>query len=317
MQPEQNNNLGQYPNQNPEPLQGPMPIPPVQPQPQAPVQYSNQPAPQQQPVNVAPSPAPVQGGYPQPVQPQPQVQPQQPVGGVQYSDQPTPNFSQPQQQPNGVQYAQPQSAPDNQNPYTIDYLNEIAPKQKGFFFDTKMKILAGGLAFVLILGIFMLMFGGGGNETSKDAILKMYLRLQSTGTISKDYQKKIKNSKLSAINSGLTTNMASSENDLKTRMDGLGISLPKKDNKAGSKISNDVDKESEKLNKTLDNAHLNAVLDRTYAREMKYHLEVINSSVKSTKSKDNSKATVEVLNKIEKSLEVSIKQFEDYLKADS
>ena len=41
----------------------------------------------------------------------------------------------------------------NQNPYTIDYLNQIAPKKSSSFFDKRMKILAGVLAIALIAGV--------------------------------------------------------------------------------------------------------------------------------------------------------------------
>ena len=102
----------------------------------------------------------------------------------------------------------------NQNPYTIDYLNQIAPKKSSSFFDKQMKILVGVLAIALIAGVWMLL-SSGGSESSNQSLLRTYLRIQKTNDISKSYQNKIKNSDLSAINSGLSVSLSSDEAKLK------------------------------------------------------------------------------------------------------
>lgn len=86
--------------------------------------------------------------------------------------------------------------------------------------------------------------------------------------------------------------------------------------KAASKIVAEVDKEAEELDSTLDDAFLNAVLDRIYTREMNYRLGVINSSIKGVKAKTKSKSTIEALDNISQNLETSMQQFSDYSQSD-
>ena len=204
----------------------------------------------------------------------------------------------------------------NQNPYTIDYLNQIAPKKSSSFFDKQMKILVGVLAIALIAGVWMLL-SSGGSESSNQSLLRTYLRIQKTNDISKSYQNKIKNSDLSAINSGLSVSLSSDEAKLKSQLESAGVKIPSTEKeKAASKIVAEVDKEAEELDSTLDDAFLNAVLDRTYTREMNYRLGVLNSSIKGVKAKTKSKSTIEALDNISQNLETSMQQFSDYSQSD-
>jgi hypothetical protein len=95
----------------------------------------------------------------------------------------------------------------------------------------------------------------------------------------------------------------------------LKFRKPKK-NKTPPKIIAQVNKGAEELDKTLDDAFLNAVLDRTYAREMSYNLDVINSLMKRVESSARSSDSKASLNEIIKSLDVSSNQFREYSQSD-
>lgn len=206
----------------------------------------------------------------------------------------------------------------NQNPYTVDYLNQIAPKQSHPFFDKKMKIVAVLLGLSLIVGIFMIISGGTSSDSANEALLRTYFRVQKTSEITKNYQSKIKNSDLSAINSGLSSSLSSDETKLKSQLESAGVKIPSTEKElSASRIVSEVNEEANELDSTLDDAFLNAVLDRTYAREMNYRLSVINSSIKGVKSKTRSTSAIEILENISKNLETSIKQFTDYSQSDS
>ncbi len=206
----------------------------------------------------------------------------------------------------------------NQNPYTVDNLNQIAPKQSHPFFDKKMKIVAVLLGLSLIVGIFMIISGGTSSDSANEALLRTYFRVQKTSEITKNYQSKIKNSDLSAINSGLSSSLSSDETKLKSQLESAGVKIPSTEKElSASRIVSEVNEEANELDSTLDDAFLNAVLDRTYAREMNYRLSVINSSIKGVKSKARSTSAIEILENISKNLETSIKQFTDYSQSDS
>ena len=181
-----------------------------------------------------------------------------------------------------------------------------------------MKIVAVLLGLSLIVGIFMIISGGTSSDSANEALLRTYFRVQKTSEITKNYQSKIKNSDLSAINSGLSSSLSSDETKLKSQLESVGVKIPSTEKElSASRIVSEVNEEANELDSTLDDAFLNAVLDRTYAREMNYRLSVINSSIKGVKSKARSTSAIEVLENISKNLETSIKQFTDYSQSDS
>ena len=87
-------------------------------------------------------------------------------------------------------------------------------------------------------------------------------------------------------------------------------------NKTPPKIITEVNKDIEELDNTLDDAFLNAVLDRTYAREMSYNLDVINSLLKRVESSTKSSESKEAVGEIIKNLEISSEQFGKYSQSD-
>lgn len=205
----------------------------------------------------------------------------------------------------------------SQNPYTIDYLNQIAPKQKQPLFDKTMVIIFGVLIFAIVAFVGMMMFSSVRSDSNSDTLLRVYLKVQKTNELATKYQARLQNSDLRAINSGLATTLASDEAKLKSLLDSGNIEIPKVEkNKTPPRIVAQVDKDIEDLDKTLDDAFLNAVLDRTYAREMSYSLDVINSLMKRVESSTRSSDAKTAVGEIIKSLDVSSGQFKEYSQSD-
>ena len=207
--------------------------------------------------------------------------------------------------------------PQPQNPYTIDYLNQIAPKQKKPLFDKTMMMVFGVLILAIVAFFGMMIFSSTRGDSDSDTLLRVYLKVQKTNELATKYQSRIQNSDLSAINSGLAITLSSDGAKLKSILDSKGVAIPEVEkNKTPPKIITEVNKDIEELDKTLDDAFLNAVLDRTYAREMSYNLDVINSLLKrvesSTKSSESKEAVVEII----KNLEISSEQFGKYSQSD-
>ena len=243
-------------------------------------------------------------GYGQNIQPQQQF------------PQPQPMVSQNNYGVNSAQNLMPSqnysSQTTTENPYTVDYLNKIAPKKEASFW-TKGKIaLFVGLGISLIFALFLI-FSGGGNraDDSSQAALRAYYHISNLKTITQTYQKRIKNSDLAAVNSGLSTSLASNEQALKAYLDGQKIKVPTGDAAKKSKVIQEVDADYAKLNQTLDDAFLNATIDSVYVREMSYQLSVVKNLFSRRKKATKTESAKTMYEKVETNLEEATKQIEN------
>ena len=264
-----------------------------------------------------------------------------PVNGqAQFSNQPAQNYPQPQFQPQGIQpqyqqpqYSQPQPQPQpnsfsgeqlpqiqqnpnvvsnstlqSQNPYTIEYLNQIAPKQEQPFWTKTKKILLGVIVGGLVLAAVMLIFFSGGTSDDQ-AIANFYYEVQETRAISQKYQKKLKNSEVSSINAGLSSSISSDETSLKNYITSKKIEVMKPTQLAkNEKYQKNIAPTYAKLDKSLDNGFLNADLDSVYTREMSYHLAILKTKSDSLKKRVRAKSFLEILKEVDKNLETSIQK---------
>jgi hypothetical protein len=160
--------------------------------------------------------------------------------------------------------------PNNEHQYAIDYLDSISsvpPSRQSNSVSDKLffAILGGGLLLALLVGsIFMFM---GGESSPADDLSKISAKLQSLQTISDTTQKSLVSNNLRGINSTLSLTLTNTSGDIAPILSANGIDPKKLNQKFTS-----AEKTNEIL-KGLDDARLNAVLDRTYAREMTYQLE--------------------------------------------
>jgi hypothetical protein len=194
----------------------------------------------------------------------------------------------------------------NQNQYSIDYLNEIsAPQQKQpaakdklFFF-----IIGGGLLIAIIVFALTLLNGGSG-PTQKMQTLSA--RLTTLQKISSDTQKNLKSTNLRSINSNLTIFLTNTNRDIVAPLATNNVDV--------KKISADITaKESgTDLTKKFEDARLNAVLDRTYAREMTYQLQTVAALLQEIYDATGSKSLKEFLEKTNSDLTPIIKQLSDF-----
>lgn len=185
-------------------------------------------------------------------------------------------------QPQPPQQPQPQLSP---NPVPIDYLDQIsAPQQKpGMSNKLFFGVIIGGVIIVILALLLMLSSTSGGKSISTE---RLGLRLQNLQTISKDSQKSIKDSQLRALNSRLTTQLTDINRDIVTPLKAADIDLKKADKKTLSQET----KRLETLTTKLEDARLNAMFDRSYAREMSYEMENAAILMKSLYSSSKSKS---------------------------
>lgn len=168
--------------------------------------------------------------------------------------------------------------PPNQSPqpsqFPSDYLNQIAaPAQVK---TLNPMILWGLIAGVLILAIIVVTAvtssGGGPSPSSLSAIATKFDALK---VVSDDAEKKIQSSELRVINSSLNLSLTNANRDLQEPLKLQEISLKDKKNTSISAVRT----EFEELDGRLEDARLNGIYDRTYAREIGYQLTTLRSDM--------------------------------------
>lgn len=160
---------------------------------------------------------------------------------------------------------------DKNQTFSIDYLNQIAPKQDdklSFLKNKKIVFILIGLALVILVSIISIIINSISNST-KEPYYQLGLRLKSTQTISQNIQNELKSTSLRTTNSSLELYLANINRDIATPLKNNNISLS---NASSALVSQE---NGQALSTKLENARLDAILDRTYASEMAYRLDTI------------------------------------------
>lgn len=196
----------------------------------------------------------------------------------------------------------------NQEEYSIDYLNQISvsPKKPGL--DKKfLFMIGGGLGIVLLLVAAVAIFGsvsGGGASPTK--LQTLSVRLETLGAVTKDAKKQIKSNTLRVANANLMIFLTDANRDIVAPLANAGVDVKKIDKSIQTKYNGDT------LKKTLEDARLNAVYDRTYAREMSYELETLQALMKEIYQSTKSKSMKDFITSTDSSLVSIRKQLTEY-----
>ena len=174
--------------------------------------------------------------------------------------------------------------PDNLNnqPQGIDYLNQIATPPPAEGFDKKTKIIIAILSFIgLITLIAIFVFSQDSTPNANPS--QVAARVNKLLTISKKYNNKFRSTSLQTTNSSLVAVLTTADASMSEALQATGINYKEKQKDI---LALDP---SEKLEKKLDEALLNAQLDITYAHEMNVQItdtiNMMKKVYKSTKSK--------------------------------
>lgn len=173
---------------------------------------------------------------------------------------------------------------DSQNT-SSNYLDEIAPKDnsRNNLLNKKSTLIfgiLGILTLITLLLVVVVQLSKGSYSTTE----QLAARLISIKSTADDSTENLKSSRVRAINSDLKIYLTNTIRDFKPILEKKNIDIEELSPKVLKIESN------EKLLEKLEDARLNAVLDRTYAREMSYVLELtanlINKIVKSNKDSE-------------------------------
>jgi hypothetical protein len=169
---------------------------------------------------------------------------------------------------------QPQPLPPSPppTPAPVDYLNQIAPQapQKSSW-NKKIQfigIIGGGLIiFVIALAITIGAISGAQREPAQT----FAARLAASQRIADTAQKNLKSSQLRSINSDLRLFFTNTSRDIATPLAAFGVSS----DTIPDRITTNEDTLAKGTSTRLEDARLNAVFDRTYAREMAFQLSTM------------------------------------------
>jgi hypothetical protein len=198
----------------------------------------------------------------------------------------------------------------DQNQYSIDYLNKIAPQDKKPAMNNKVFLFAvgGGLLLAIIVGIIALSSGGGG---PKEQMQTLAARLTTLKGISDKSQKNLKSNTMRSTNSNLILFLSNANRDIVEPLKSNGVSTDNMNKTITTKEG------GEALTKKLEDARLNAIFDRTYAREMGFQLETTSVLMKSIYNSTNSKSLKAFLEATDANLQPIKKQMTDFNAATS
>ena len=201
--------------------------------------------------------------------------------------------------------------PDNLNnqPQGIDYLNQIATPPPAEGFDKKTKIIIAILSFIgLITLIAIFVFSQ--DSMSNASPSQVASRVNKLLTISKKYNNKFRSTSLQTTNSSLVAVLTTANASMGETLQATGINYKEKQKDI---LALDP---SEKLEKKLDEALLNAQLDITYAHEMNVQITDTINMMKKVYKSTKSKKMREWLVKTAGDLENIQKQINQIIKAD-
>jgi len=162
----------------------------------------------------------------------------------------------------------PTPPPNPQQPQPpLDYLNQIAPQ------TTKKSMLTPGpklfalIGAALVVVIIIVSITLNVVVNSKRAPLeRLSARMSATATIVEDSQSTLKSSELRSLNSNLKIYFTNVNRDIVAPLSSSGV------NTESLSASIVAEESTAATAERLENARLNAVFDRTYAREMAYQL---------------------------------------------
>ncbi len=224
------------------------------------------------------------------------MQPQQP-----YQPQP-PQQPYPPQQPAQPYAPQPQQFQQPQ--YSIDYLNQIAPQQhkpKGPLPRVVIPLLIGAVVLFLIMALFGALRGG-----SSSNLPTVAMHLQALQTVADGAQPKIKSNQLRVTNSNLSLYLTNANRDIATPLKNTGSDPTK------IKPTAAIQADTDKLTSTLEDARLNAIYDRVYARNMDYQLTTLLLQMAQLKKSSGSASTRSFIDTTSANLSTIQKQLASY-----
>jgi len=202
----------------------------------------------------------------------------------------------------------PQQHPTPAQPTApLDYLNQIAPqapKKSLFNFGVPRVLLILGAAIIVVIILSIVASSVARGRT--EPLERLSVRLGATQTIATAAQGQLQSSKLRSYNSNLSLYLTNTNRDIAKPLLAAGVQATKIDKALLASESTTA------LTTRLEDARLNAVYDRTYAREMTYRLETILTLMKQAYSSTSDASLRAFLTTAYDNLEPTQKSFANF-----
>jgi hypothetical protein len=201
--------------------------------------------------------------------------------------------------------------PNQQPPtYSVDYLNQIAPMAPKKSPFSRMPVIIGIIAavFVVLIIVMIAIVASSGRDKPTE---RLAAKLATTEKIVTDAQNKLKSTELRTLNSNLKIYLANTNRDIVEPLLQENVVVAKLDptivaSESGADITD-----------RLTDANLNALYDRTYAREISYQLETIVVLMQKIYGSTSSKSLKSFLESATTNLTPTQKSFSDFNAANS
>ncbi len=202
---------------------------------------------------------------------------------------------------------QPNNHQPNQ-PFSSNYLESIAAKQPVKTMNPLVLWgLIGGLLIFMIIAVLGLSSVSTGTPSA--SLASIGATLDDLQDVSESSQKNIQSTQLQSLNSNLTLTLTNTNRDIAKILTAQKISLKDtKNNKSLVVVKNNFDA----LNQRLEDARLNGVFDRTYAREITYALKNLHVDMGQLYKSAKSKELKKILNSTDESLAVLLSSYQDF-----
>lgn len=197
--------------------------------------------------------------------------------------------------------------PNQQPQFSSDYLNQIAaPAQVKTLNPFILWGLIGGALLLAVIVVLAVTSANSGPSSS--SLASVAAKLDNLKTVSEDAQDNIQSSELRTLNSSLTLSLTNTNRDLAKPLKAQDISLKDKKDTTITAVAKDF----ESLSKRLEDARLNAVFDRTYAREMTYALKTLHGDMVALYKKSRSTELKTTLDTADSNLKPLLEGFESF-----
>lgn len=185
------------------------------------------------------------------------------------------------------------------DPYTIDYLNQIAPQQHSGGPSRRTIIIIGALSAVALIVAAMLMIMSAQGPGDSSQLMGIKARIATLQTIADKRQRLLEDTSLRATNSSLSAFLKTANAEIEAPMTRAGLKPNVTDKTTTSRETALADE----LNQKLDDAQLNGILDRVYASEMNYQIQALSNNMYKLYTSTRSAALRDYLVSTDKSLE--------------
>ncbi len=163
----------------------------------------------------------------------------------------------------------------------MDYLNQISgannpqPQKQsiGGLFSKKFLYIIGGLLILAILLIILGSIIGKSSNKDKDLMDRINLRITNLGTITQEYGRTTKSSSLRSVNASLYSVLNNTSATFTPVYNEKYIT--EGENVISPTIQQEEDEHATSLRNSLNNAKINGLLDRTYAREITLEISLL------------------------------------------